>query len=98
MVLPLHHANYQFRPQDLQPLDQLGTVYPTMTLESDWGVLHVDSGGALLDQKMTVARVSIIGFDATGLKGDGWTLKLKPGWTIVAGARAGDLLVKQTGP
>jgi len=98
LVLPLHHANYQFRPQDLQPLDQLGTVYPTMTLESDWGVLHVDSGGALLDQKMTVARVSIIGFDATGLKGDGWTLKLKPGWTIVAGARAGDLLVKQTGP
>ena len=98
LVLPLHHANYQFRPQDLQPLDQLGTVYPTMTLESDWGVLHVDSGGALLDQKMTVARVSTAGYDAASAKGDGWTLKLKPGWTIVPGARTGDLVVKQTGP
>lgn len=96
LVLPLHHATYQFRPQDLQPLDQSGTVYPSMTLESDWGVLHVDHGGALLDSKMTVARVSAIGFDTATLKGDGWTLKLKPGWTIQPGARSGDLVAKQT--
>ena len=97
LVLPLHHANYQFRPQDLQPLDQSGTVFPSMTLESDWGVLHVDHGGALLDEKMTAARVSAVGFDAAALKGDGWTLTLKPGWTIVPGARSGDLVVKKAG-
>jgi len=95
LVLPLHHANYQFNPQTLQPLDQLGTVFPSMRLIDDWGVLEVDHGGALLDNKMTVARVSAVGFDPATLKGDGWTLKLKPGWAIGSGERPGDLVAKQ---
>ena len=48
MTLPLVKASYQFNPQTLQPLGVVGTVYPTLKLAADWGVLEVD-GGALLD-------------------------------------------------
>jgi hypothetical protein len=29
----------------------------------------------------------------SSLKGDGWTLELKPGWKIVPGARKGDFML-----
>ena len=44
LVLPLKHANRQFNPQTLQPLGDLGIVYPTLRLVDDWGVLEVEDG------------------------------------------------------
>lgn len=94
LVLPMHKVNYQFRPQTLIPLDDHGTVYPTIRISSDWGVLEVD-GDALLAKDMSVARVSAAGVSASHLQGQGWKLTLKPGWSVGPGERAGDLLVRQ---
>jgi hypothetical protein len=93
LVLPLHHPAYQFSPQTLMPLDALGTVYPTIRLESDWGVLDVESGGALLDKDMKTAAVSAVGFKPATLEGEGWRLTLKKGWAVAPGVRKGDLIV-----
>ena len=89
LIIPLHHVNIQFNPQTLQPLEKLGTVYPTMRISADWGVLEV-SNGALL--KPDWSAVSIVAPTTKGatLKGDGWTLELKPNWKLVPGARSGD--------
>jgi hypothetical protein len=86
--LPLRHANYQFNPQTLIPLGDAGTVYPTMRLSDDWGVLEVDDGALL---RKGLATVSAAHADVAGLKGDGWTLTLKPGWSLKPGDRHGDL-------
>jgi hypothetical protein len=93
LILPLHHPAYQFSPQTLMPLDALGTVYPTIRLESDWGVLDVESGGALLDKDMKTAAVSAVGFKPATLEGEGWRLTLKKGWAVAPGVRKGDLIV-----
>lgn len=93
LTLPLKHSNYQFKPQTLLPLGDFGTVYPTLRLVDDWGVLEVD-GDALMGRH--VAVVSATGFDASSLKGAGWHLSLNKGWVIVPGTRKGDLLVKRT--
>ncbi|MBS0335106.1 MAG: hypothetical protein JSS35_20250, partial [Proteobacteria bacterium] len=45
---PLAKPNYSFDPRTLQPLDELGTVYPAIRLTDDWGVLEVETGGALM--------------------------------------------------
>ena len=45
---PLVHANYRFSPQSLTPLEGFGTLYPTMQVSDEWGVLDVDQGGALV--------------------------------------------------
>ncbi len=96
LVLPLRHKGLQFNPQTLQSLGELGTVYPTMRLTSDWGALEVEDD-VLLDNAMTVARVSAAGIDRSALRGKGWRLVLKEGWTVQPGARPGDLIVQPVG-
>jgi hypothetical protein len=95
LALPLVDSNMQFKPQSLVPLGDLGTVYPTLTLEDAWGTLNVESGGALLRKQPRIATVSVTGFNPATLRGPGFTLALKPGWTIQPGPRKGDLVVKR---
>ena len=47
--------------------------------------------GALLAKDFSEVTVSLAGADPTALKGDGWTLKLNPGWTLKPGNRTGDM-------
>ncbi|MEO5717405.1 MAG: hypothetical protein ABIR29_02410 [Chthoniobacterales bacterium] len=96
LTLPLNHANYQFNPQSLRPLPELGTVYPTLRLTDDWGVLEVENGGALLDKDMKVATISAAGIASSKLEGKGWRLTLNKGWAIQPGDRKGDFAVRQT--
>ena len=97
LILPLKDANRQFNPQTLQPLGDLGTVYPTLRLVDDWGVLEVEDGGALMAKDMKTTVVSAAGMAPAGLKGAGWRLTLKPGWTVRPGARKGDFVVRAAG-
>ncbi|WP_250627199.1 hypothetical protein [Pinirhizobacter soli] len=94
LTLPLKHSNYQFNPQTLQPLGDLGIVYPTMRLTDEWGALDVD-GDALVNQEKKVANVSAAGFDPSKLKGAGWSLTLNKGWIVVPGTRKGDVIVQK---
>jgi hypothetical protein len=92
IYLPLAKSNRQFRPSTLVALDDLGTVYPTLRLTDNWGALEVTGGsGALLYKGFNRATVSLTGADGAHLKGDGWTLELKPGWSFKPGPRPGDL-------
>jgi hypothetical protein len=96
MTLPLEHSSYQFKPGTLVALDQLGTVYPTMTLNAAWGTMTVESGGVLIHDEPRVATISAVNFDSSTLQGPGYRLVLKPGWRVVPDKRAGDLVVKGT--
>ncbi|HWE44813.1 MAG TPA: hypothetical protein VG407_02205 [Caulobacteraceae bacterium] len=92
LYLPMHHANVSFRPVDLQPLGDKATVYTILRVSADWGVLDV-TGGALLKTDFSGVTVSVAGVGEAPIKGDGWTLTLKPGWRVVAGSRKGDFTV-----
>jgi len=70
-------------------LEKLGTVYPTMRISADWGVLEVSNGALLKPDWSAVSVVAPTIMDATP-KGDGWTLELKPNWKLVPGGRNGD--------
>lgn len=97
LVLPLAKSHFQFNPQTLAALDDVGTVYPSLRLMDEWGELVVVDGGAALvhaDRKRaTVAMPQ----EGNGLTGDGWTLTLKPGWKIVPGERKGDSTLVREG-
>ena len=90
LFIPTPHINFEFNPQAAQPLDALGTVYPHLHASGDFGVLEADKG-ALLAKDFTGVTVSAAGVDPSGLKGDGWTLVLAPGWSVAPGLRPGDL-------
>lgn len=91
LKLPLEHMKVQFNPSNLMPLGDAGTVYPTMQVIDDWGSISVD-GGALMAPDWKLLTVAAPEGDATGgtLRGQGWTMKLAPGWQVVPGGRKGD--------
>lgn len=93
LILPLHHTGYQFNPQTLKPLGDLGTVFPTARVTDDWGALTAEDD-ALLNNDTKRATVSAKGLDLAHTRGAGWQLELKPGWTIVPGSRKGDFVVQ----
>jgi hypothetical protein len=95
LSIPTPHINYQFNPTALQPLDNLGTVFPNIRVTDAFGVLEA-SHGALLSKTFDQVVVSAAGADVKALKGDGWTLTLKPGWVVKPGARPGDFTVAPT--
>jgi hypothetical protein len=96
LVLPCSGAvNISFNPNDITPLEPIGSVYGTLYLVDDWGVLEVNSGGALLVRNasgiLQEARVGVPkDAAARPLAGEGWSLTLNEGWTLAPGARSAD--------
>lgn len=93
--LPLAHMKVQFNPSTLVPLGEAGTVYPTLHVSDDWGVVDVD-GGALMAADWSRVAVPAPARDAAGnpLHGESWTLQLAPGWRLAPGARPGDYTIE----
>ncbi|MEO7165731.1 MAG: hypothetical protein ABI787_06420 [Spartobacteria bacterium] len=97
LKLPLRNMKMEFDPGNLVPLDSLGAVYPQIRIVDDWGVLTVSSQGALLSAGFSEATVAQpTETKAPALTGDGWTLELKPGWSVAPGSRKGDSQLRQT--
>lgn len=97
LVILLRKMNVQFNPSNLLALGELGTVYPTMRITDEWGILEV-SAGALMSpdwKQVTVAAPSEP--SARPLRGAGWTLQLAQGWHLVRGPRPTDFSLQKDG-
>jgi hypothetical protein len=71
-----------FDPRNIMPIEGYGTVYPTLRVSDNWGILTV-SDGALLDtnwDKITVSEPTLINNDK--VVGNGWTIDLNRGYVI----------------
>lgn len=93
LTLKFQHMSVQFNPGNLQPLGDEGTVYPTIHVSDDWGIIDAKNGALMRpDWSALVVTVPkrIAGESVTG---DGWTLALKPGWSIVPDAESGGFVL-----
>lgn len=84
LEIRLEEMDMAFDLQRLIPLDEdEGTVYPTITLSDNWGVLTVVRGGALLrnDWRWVIVSAPL---EITGnrITGDGWIIELNNGYQI----------------
>lgn len=100
LVLPLSgKIGLAFDPYAVVSLGGTGTVYATLRVTAPWGILEV-SGGALVankDGKMSHVSVPAPADPAARpLRGDGWTLELATGWTLEAGERRGDFVLRKS--
>ncbi|HEX8171320.1 MAG TPA: hypothetical protein VF824_12335 [Thermoanaerobaculia bacterium] len=75
LTLPLREMQMVFDPNGLQPLDDRGTVYRSITVSDRWGKIVV-TGGALMSPDFTKLIVPM---------GEGYELSLAPGWEIEGG-------------
>jgi hypothetical protein len=92
----LVNLNFSFNPDTVVPLEGAGTVYPTLTASDVWGVAEANNGALISsDFKRLYLPLPIPANEET-VSGEGWTLKLKPGWKVVPGKRNGDLLLAKS--
>ena len=100
LMLPLSpEVNYSFDPNNVIAVDASNSVYPTLRMVDNWGVLTV-TNGAWLERApsghIVLARVPAPQ-DLSGrpLKGEGWTLELANGWEVVPSERPGDVTLRK---
>ncbi|HSB12245.1 MAG TPA: hypothetical protein VLM38_22350 [Blastocatellia bacterium] len=88
--------SYSFDPNNIESFDDIGTVYPTLRVSDEWGVLEVTGGALMIRDRQKGSRVQVPApADRVGRKiqGDGWTLELNDGWSIALSERKGDFAV-----
>ena len=78
----LEKMNISFDPRNIVPLEGYGTVYPTMRISDNWGILTVTEGALLGSgwDRVTLSEPSIISADR--VSGIGWILELNEGYIV----------------
>ncbi|RKE94804.1 hypothetical protein [Ichthyenterobacterium magnum] len=82
LKLSFENMNISFNPNNLVPLENHGTVYPTIRVTDNWGILSVKNG-ALLAQDWSYIIVSKpLKISKTKVEGNGWVLNINPNWKV----------------
>lgn len=84
--LPLAQMQLEFDPNQVTPVEGLGSVYHVITLRDAWGEFRA-TDGALISPDFTRVVLARPGVD--GLSGPGWTLALAPNLHLAGPDAAG---------
>jgi hypothetical protein len=81
----LESPSFDFEPEDIHPMDTLGTIYTRIRVSDNWGKLTVDKGGCLVSNNFRYLRISAKGFkeEKNRMEGEGWHLILNNDWELV---------------
>lgn len=84
LTIALDHLSYGFNPNTVQPVPELGTIYPTIEITDTWGNLTVNEGGCLIteDFRKAVVTAEDINIKENMITGKGWILDLNEGYSI----------------
>ena len=83
VVIGLENMKIGFNPSNIMPLDSFGTVYPNLRITDNWGILEVDSCGALMSPEWNKVIISFPELIAdTLISGKGWKLKIDKSWKL----------------
>ncbi len=85
VFLELESPYFDFEPENVHPLDTLGTLYSAMRISDNWGKLTVDEGGCLVSNNFKYLRITAKGLkeEKNRLSGEGWHLILNDNWELV---------------
>jgi hypothetical protein len=75
---------FDFEPEDVHPVDTMGTLYSSIRVSDNWGKLTVDKGGCLISGSNRYIRMTAkdINIDKNHIGGNGWNLILNQGWEL----------------
>ena len=101
-MAPGSEFSFSFDPNDAVNLEGIGTVYGSTRVVDGWGILEVESGGALFVRNaegwITGVVVPAPGASGRPVAGEGWSLALADGWELAPGDRDGDWVVRPVPP
>ena len=77
------NTNFSFDPKTEIPLPGCGTVFLSFQTKGDWGELTATKGVLLPPEKDRLILPAPLGeAEHSVLKGDGWTINLRPNWHL----------------
>jgi hypothetical protein len=88
-------GNFSFNPSSLVTLGDGFTVYPTFHAEAAWGALDVKDGVRIPTDFSSTTLAAPRSIHGSHLEGPGWTIDLRPGWTVTPALRAGSFTLKR---
>jgi hypothetical protein len=83
LEIGLVNMNVSFNPNNIQPFEDKGTVYPTIRVTDEWGILEVQQGALMSPKWDKVTVTAPLKTEGRNASGEGWTLVLNEGWIIV---------------
>jgi hypothetical protein len=96
-VLVLPNAGGSFSSSGITPIPGVGTVFPEVRVTAEWGVLQA-AQVLRPDDRSNITVPAPASVQGSTLEGDGWTLKIAPGWVVRAGNRPGDFQLVRNAP
>ena len=83
LKINLKEMGIQFDPRDVQPLKEFGTVYHTIRVTDEWGILDVSEDALMSpDWKTIIVSTAKLKINNNLIEGNGWNLTLNEGWRI----------------
>lgn len=79
----LEKMRINFDPRNIMPLENKGTVYPNVRVIDEWGTLTVTDGALVSSDWKTITITNPTNMDGYKLSGNGWTLELNKGYSVV---------------
>jgi hypothetical protein len=95
LIVDVKGASITFNPHHVFPVSETEVVYTSCEYIAEWGTLTVEGDTPLLLKNGTQARVSLASGGGDHTRGEGWTLKLNEGWSLVAADRTGDFTARK---
>lgn len=88
--------NVSFDPRNIIPIEDKGTVYPTIRVTDKWGILTVENGALMSSNWDKISVSNPIQMGDKRISGDGWVLELADGYGIKKNETNGNyVLVKK---
>lgn len=82
LMIPFQKMNISFDPNNVRPYRNLGSIYSSVRIVDNWGILTVNSS-ALISKDWTNVKISQpTKIENNQIIGDGWQLKANPGWKV----------------
>ncbi|WP_196893706.1 hypothetical protein [Aureivirga marina] len=82
LELVFENMGISFDPRNITPIEDYGTVYPTMRVTDNWGILTIENGALLASDWSRVFVSEPTKIEEKIVEGDGWKLELNPDWKV----------------
>jgi hypothetical protein len=83
LSIQLVKKRMSFNPGNLIPLEGYGIIFPSLRLVDVWGILSVEDGALLNEDRSKVTVSQVMSISDTLVTGRGWTIRLNEKWRLV---------------
>ncbi len=94
--LVFEQMNVSFDPRNIVPVENLGTVYPTIRVTDNWGILTVENGALLSPTWAKISLTTPQKNENKKISGEGWTLELKEGYSVTINEKTGNYILTKS--